>query len=90
VNSIPESCRRTCRRRAANKWRVFAAMRDGATLHCGQGHDGIAWWLSTAQGDQFVPRQTVDDLLYDPHVVPVGDALGSWGTSQTWRWTDDD
>jgi hypothetical protein len=73
-------------RRAAGKWRVLAAMREGACLHRYHVWGRTLWSLST--NNMNISAEMAADVIADPHVVPVGDALDTWGPSQTYRWTD--
>jgi hypothetical protein len=72
-------------RRAVNKQRALDIMRNGAvfrrTFVLGKPH----WTLSGLP----VPHETATDLLRDPFVIPVGDALfGDGSMSQTFRYAE--
>jgi len=91
----PDSVRKTNRRldrRNATKQRceqtaskILEAMRNGASLHrCNRTHRTI-WLLSTGP---FVTHEAATDVLRDPHVVGVGDALFGPELSQTFRYIE--
>jgi uncharacterized protein YuzB (UPF0349 family) len=92
VDSLRRAHRRLDRRNAAKQRRehtaadLLQAMKRGVSLHrCNRNHR-VLWALSTGE---IVTAEAADDLLRNPHVVGVGDALFADAPSQTFRWIEE-
>lgn len=74
-------------RQPGGVWRVWAAMKDGASLHCEFRNGRRIWWLSTGE---FVPNDVAMFVAVKPEIVAVGDALFGGIPSQTYRYVNAD